>query len=116
MGLPPPHIILIASAFTDVEIILSFMILDLMPPRIAGILASIISIADSQVLVITSSVSEDIIRNVMKMKLLEKKLVTISRITIICAGLVGLILATSRFTTFFIAAAFVIVFCLLFPD
>ena len=172
------------QAFADVEMILPFMILDLMPPWIAGILlagilAAIISTADSQLLVITSSVSEDIIRNALKMKLSEKKLVAISRITIICAGLVGLIIAltskslvflvvswawagvgctlspaiiltffwkkysgigviatiisgfvstviwistpleeiaTSRFTTFFIAAAFGIVFSLLFPD
>ena len=172
------------QAFADVEMILPFMILDLMPPWIAGILlagilAAIISTADSQLLVITSSVSEDIIRNALKMKLSEKKLVAISRITIICAGLVGLIIAltskslvflvvswawagvgctlspaiiltffwkkysgigviatiisgfvstviwistpleeiaTSRFTTFFIAAAFGIIFSLLFPD
>ncbi len=172
------------QAFADVEMILPFMILDLMPPWIAGILlagilAAIISTADSQLMVITSSVSEDIIRNALKMKLSEKKLVAISRITIICAGLVGLIIAltskslvflvvswawagvgctlspaiiltffwkrysgigviatiisgfvstviwistpleeiaTSRFTTFFIAAAFGIVFSLLFPD
>ena len=172
------------QAFADVEMILPFMILDLMPPWIAGILlagilAAIISTADSQLMVITSSVSEDIIRNALKMKLSEKKLVAISRITIVCAGLVGLIIAltskslvflvvswawagvgctlspaiiltffwkkysgigviatiisgfvstiiwistpleeiaTSRFTTFFIAAAFGIVFSLLFPD
>ncbi|NYF23779.1 sodium/proline symporter [Sporosarcina sp. JAI121] len=172
------------QTFADVEMILPFMILDLMPPWIAGILlagilAAIISTADSQLMVITSSVSEDIIRNAMKMKLSEKKLVAISRITIVCAGLVGLIIAltskslvflvvswawagvgctlspaiiltffwkrysgigviatiisgflstviwistpleeiaTSRFTTFFIAAAFGILFSLLFPD
>ncbi|WP_342513118.1 sodium/proline symporter [Sporosarcina sp. FSL K6-1522] len=172
------------QAFADVEMILPFMILDLMPPWIAGILlagilAAIISTADSQLMVITSSVSEDIIRSAMNMKLSESKLVAISRITIICAGLVGLIialtskslvflvvswawagvgctlspaiiltffwkrysgigviatiitgflstvlwistpleeLATSRFTTFFIAAFAGIVFSLLFPD
>lgn len=172
------------QAFADVEMLLPFMILDLMPPWIAGvllagILAAIISTADSQLLVITSSVSEDIIRNAMNMKLTEKKLVAISRITIVCAGLVGLLIAltskslvylvvswawagvgctlspaiiltffwkrysgigviatiisgflstvlwistpleeiaTSRFTTFFIAAIFGIVFSLLFPD
>ncbi len=172
------------QAFADVEMILPFMILDLMPPWIAGILlagilAAIISTADSQLMVITSSVSEDIINNALKKKLSEKKLVAISRITIIIAGLVGLIIAltskslvflvvswawagvgctlspaiiltffwkrysgigviatiisgfvstviwistpleeiaTSRFTTFFIAAAFGIVFSLLFPD
>ncbi|MGG0644576.1 sodium/proline symporter [Sporosarcina gallistercoris] len=172
------------QVFADVEMILPFMILDLMPPWIAGILlagilAAIISTADSQLLVITSSVSEDIIRLAMNLKLSEKKLVAISRLTIVGAGIVGLIIAltskslvflvvswawagvgctlspavmltflwkrysgigviatiisgfvstviwistpldaiaTSRFTTFFIAAAFGIVFSLLFPD
>ncbi|QUW22205.1 sodium/proline symporter [Sporosarcina sp. Marseille-Q4063] len=172
------------QVFDDVEMILPFMILDLMPPWIAGILlagilAAIISTADSQLLVITSSVSEDIIRHAMNMNLSEKKLVAISRLAIVGAGIVGLIIAltskslvflvvswawagvgctlspaviltffwkrysgigviatiisgfvstviwistpldaiaTSRFTTFFIAAAFGIVFSLLFPD
>ena len=172
------------QVFADVEMILPFMILDLMPPWIAGvllagILAAIISTADSQLLVITSSVSEDIIRRAMNLKLTEKKLVAISRLTIVAAGIVGLIIAltskslvflvvswawagvgctlspaimltflwkrysgigviativsgfvstviwistpldaiaTSRFTTFFIALAFGIIFSLLFPD
>ncbi len=172
------------QVFADVEMILPYMILDLMPPWIAGvllagILAAIISTADSQLLVITSSVSEDIIHRAMNLKLSEKKLVAISRLTIVGAGIVGLVIAltskslvflvvswawagvgctlspavmltflwkrysgigviatiisgfvstviwistpldaiaTSRFTTFFIAAAFGIVFSLLFPD
>lgn len=172
------------QVFADVEMILPFMILDLMPPWIAGvllagILAAIISTADSQLLVITSSVSEDIIHRAMNLKLTEKKMVAISRLTIVAAGIVGLIIAltskslvflvvswawagvgctlspavmltflwkrysgigviativsgfvstviwistpldaiaTSRFTTFFIALAFGIVFSLLFPD
>ncbi len=51
--------------FADVEMILPYMVLDLFPPWIAGLLlagiaAAIVSTADSQLLVITSSVSEDI--------------------------------------------------------
>ncbi|MGX6444397.1 sodium/proline symporter [Neobacillus sp. K501] len=171
-------------SFADVETILPFMVLDLLPPWIAGlllagILAAIISTADSQLLVITSSVSEDIVRNAMGKNLSEKQLVKISRITIIAAGLVGLLIAltskslvylvvswawagvgctlspaiiltfiwkrysgagviatiisgflstviwistpleaiiSSRFTTFFIAAIFGIVFSLLYPE
>ena len=66
------------QVFDDVEMILPFMILDLMPPWIAGILlagilAAIISTADSQLLVITSSVSEDIIRHALNWNLTEKK-------------------------------------------
>src|SRR5690606_29022413 len=60
---------------------------------LAGILAAIISTADSQLLVITSSASEDIIRNALGIKLTEKKLVLLSRITIIGAGFIGLMIA-----------------------
>lgn len=84
--------------FADVETILPYMALDLLPPWIAGlllsgILAAIISTADSQLLVMTSSVSEDIVSKAMGKKLSEKQLVRISRITIVIAGLVGLIIA-----------------------
>lgn len=160
------------------------MILDLFPEwaagiLLAGILAAIISTADSQLLVITSSASEDIIRNALSIKLTEKQLVLVSRLTIVGAGIVGLMIAlfskslvylvvgwawagvgctlspaiiltffwkkysgagviatiisgfvstvvwistpleeiiSSRFTTFFIALAFGIVFSLLFPE
>lgn len=170
--------------FADVETILPIMILDLFPIwfggiLLTGILAAIISTADSQLLVITSSVSEDIVRNALGIKLTEKQLVFISRLTIICAGLLGLMIAlfskslvylivswawagvgctlspaiiltffwrkysgagviatiisgffstiiwistplegviSSRFTTFFIALTFGIVFSLLFPE
>ena len=86
------------KVFEDVEMILPFMVLDLLPPWIAGILlagilAAIISTADSQLLVITSSVSEDIIRNALNMQWTEKKLVAVSRIAIVCAGLIGLVIA-----------------------
>lgn len=84
--------------FADVEMILPIMIMDLMPPWIAGILlagilAAIISTADSQLLVITSSVSEDIVNKALKVNITEKQLVLISRITIVLAGLVGLLIA-----------------------
>jgi len=84
--------------FADVETVLPYMALDLLPPWVAGlllsgILAAIISTADSQLLVMTSSVSEDIVTNAMGKKLTEKQLVKVSRITIIVAGLVGLIIA-----------------------
>lgn len=170
--------------FADVETILPYMVIDLLPPWIAGlllagILAAIISTADSQLLVITGSVSEDIVRHALGRKLNEKQLVRISRITIVIAGLLGLVIAltskslvylvvswawagvgctlspaiiltfvwkrysgigviatiitgfistviwistpleaiiSSRFTTFFIAAFFGIVFSLLFPE
>ncbi|MFS0644630.1 sodium/proline symporter [Siminovitchia sp. 179-K 8D1 HS] len=172
------------ETFADVETILPHMVLDLFPEWIAGImlagiLAAIISTADSQLLVITSSVSEDIIRNALGINLSEKKLVLASRLAILGAGFLGLMIAlfskslvylivswawagvgctlspaiiltffwkkysgagviatiisgfvatvvwisspleeiiSSRFTTFFIALAFGIIFSLLFPE
>ncbi|MFC4557711.1 sodium/proline symporter [Virgibacillus kekensis] len=172
------------GSFADVETILPTMILDLMPPWIAGILlagvlAAIITTADSQLMVITSSVSEDIIHKAMGIELTEKQLIWVSRISVVVFGLIGMTIAlvsesllylvvswawagvgctlspailltffwkkysgagviatvlaglfstilwistpletiiTSKFTTFFIAAFFGIVFSLLMPD
>ncbi|GIO24108.1 sodium/proline symporter [Oceanobacillus sp. J11TS1] len=172
------------ASFSDVETILPVMIMDLMPPWIAGallagILAAIITTANSQLLVVTSSVSEDIIHKSLGLKLTDRQLVWTSKITIIISGIIGMGIAltseslvylivswawsgvggtlspailmtffwkrysntgiiatiisgfvftvlwistpldtiiTSRFTTFFIAAIFGIVFSLLFPD
>ncbi|GAA0590902.1 sodium/proline symporter [Virgibacillus siamensis] len=172
------------GSFADVEIILPTMILELMPPWIAGILlagvlAAIITTADSQLMVVTSSVSEDIINKSMGINLTEKQLIWVSRISVIFFGLIGMTIAlvsesllylvvswawagvgctlspailmaffwkrysgagviatilaglistviwistplesiiTSKFTTFFIAAFFGIIFSLLMPD
>ncbi|ASN04417.1 sodium/proline symporter [Virgibacillus necropolis] len=172
------------GSFADVEIILPTMILDLFPTWIAGILlagvlAAIITTADSQLMVVTSSVSEDIIHKAMGIELTEKQLIWISRISVVVFGIVGMVIAlvsdsllylvvswawagvgctlspailmtffwnkyssagvvatilagllstilwistplegiiTSKFTTFFIAAFFGIVFSLLMPD
>ncbi|WAA13417.1 sodium/proline symporter [Fervidibacillus halotolerans] len=172
------------DTFSDVETILPTMIIDLFPSWIAGILlagimAAIITTANSQLMVVTSSISEDIIHKTLKIKLTDKQLLTVSRLTVILSGLVGMLIAltsesliylivswawagvgctlspailmtffwkryssagviatiisgffftllwintplddiiTSRFSTFFIAAFFGIVFSLLFPD
>lgn len=172
------------GSFADVEIILPTMILDLMPSWIAGILlagilAAIITTADSQLMVVTSSISEDIIHKALAIDLTEKQLIWISRISVVVFGLIGMTIAlvsdsllylvvswawagvgctlspailmtffwkrysaagviatilagliatiiwistplegiiTSKFTTFFIAAIFGIVFSLLMPD
>lgn len=172
------------GSFADVETVLPHMILPLTPPWIAGLLlagiiAAIITTANSQVMVVTSSVSEDIIHKALGMKLSDKQLVKISRIVVIAVGIIGMVIAltseslvylvvswawagvggtlspailmtffwrrfssigliatvisgfvftilwistpldsiiTSRFSTFFIASIFGIVFSLLFPD
>lgn len=172
------------GSFADVETVLPVMIIDLMPSWIAGLLlagimAAIITTANSQLMVVTSSVSEDIIHKTLGLKLTDKQLVMISRITILVIGLLGMVIAltsesllylvvgwawggvggtlspailmtffwkrysstgliatiisgfiftvfwissgldevvTSRFSTFFVAAIFGIVFSYLFPD
>ncbi|WP_085505557.1 sodium/proline symporter [Thalassobacillus devorans] len=172
------------GSFADTETVLPVMIMDLMPAWIAGILlsgilAAIITTADSQLMVVTSSISEDILHKALKLDLSEKQLLTASRVIIIFCGLIGMTIAlvsetllylivgwawagvggtlspaiiltffwkrysgvgviativsgivftvlwistpldsiiTSRFTTFFIAAFFGIVFSLLFPN
>lgn len=173
-----------SGEFTDVETILPTMVLDLTPPWVggillAGILAAIITTADSQIMVVTSSVTEDIMNKSLKMKLNDKQWIFVSRIVIIVSGLLGLVIAltskslvyavvswawtgvgatlspailltffwkkysgagviatvvsgfigtmvwinspleeilSSRFTTFFIASLFGIVFSLIYPD
>ncbi len=86
------------NAVADPEQILPFMLIKLMPSWIAGILlagavAAMMSTADSQLLVATSSISEDIIHKALNKKIDDKKLVLISRITILLIGVVALILA-----------------------
>ncbi|WP_042143487.1 sodium/proline symporter [Paucisalibacillus sp. EB02] len=87
-----------ASDFTDVETLFPTMILDLTPPWIAGILlsgilAAMITTANSQIMVIVSSVSEDIMHKGLKMKLKERDWVRVSRIVVVGAGLLGLTIA-----------------------
>lgn len=82
----------------DAEMILPHMVFDLLPPWvagiiIAGILAAIMSTASSQLLVITTSVSEDIVHKAMGMKIKSRSLVKLSRIFTILSGLVGIVVS-----------------------
>ena len=172
------------GTFSDVETVLPHMILDLTPPwmagiLLAGILAAIITTANSQLMVVTSSVSEDIVHKTLGINLTDSQLLLVSRMTVLVAGIVGMLIAltsqsllylvvswawagvggtlspailmtffwkrysstgliatiisgfvftvlwistpldgiiTSRFSTFFIAAFFGIVFSLIFPN
>jgi len=86
------------NAVADPEQILPFMLIKLMPAWIAGILlagavAAMMSTADSQLLVATSSISEDIIHKSLNKRVDDKKLVLISRITILLIGVIALLLA-----------------------
>ncbi|PWA07603.1 sodium:proline symporter [Pueribacillus theae] len=80
----------------NVEMILPIMLTDLLPVwlvgiLLSGILAAIMSTASSQLLVVTSSISEDVLHKIMGLKLTEKQFVVISRITVIIVGIIGLI-------------------------
>lgn len=60
---------------------------------IAGILASTMSTADSQLLAASSSVSENIIRQFFKLNVSEKTAMMIARVTVIIIAIVGVIIA-----------------------
>lgn len=86
------------DAVADKEQILPFMLLKLMPAWLAGIVltgavAAMMSTASSQLLVATSTISEDILHKALKIKLSDKKLVLVSRLTILVVGLGSLALA-----------------------
>src|SRR5699024_492464 len=144
-----------------------------------GILAAIITTANSQLMVVTSSASADIMHKAVGSRVTDEQLVATSRLTVLIAGIVGMVIAlasdsllylvvscawagvggtlspailmtvfwrryssagviatiiagfiftiiwistpldgiiTSRFSTFFIAAFFGIVFSFLYPD
>ncbi|GGA71307.1 sodium/proline symporter [Ornithinibacillus halotolerans] len=86
------------GSFSDVETILPTMILEFMPPwaagiLLAGVLAAIISTANSQLLVVTGAVSEDIIHKALGIKMTEKQLVMVSRLSVLIFGLIGMTIA-----------------------
>ena len=60
---------------------------------ICGILAAIMSTADSQLLVCASSVSKDIYKNIIKPSASDKKVLQISRITVIAVAVIAFIIA-----------------------
>jgi len=60
---------------------------------IAGILASTMSTADSQLIAASSAVSENIIQDVFKIKLSETAAMLTARITLVLVGILGVIIA-----------------------
>lgn len=60
---------------------------------ICGILAAIMSTADSQLLVCASSVSKDIYKNIVKPDADDKKLLLVSRVTVIIVSVLAFIIA-----------------------
>ena len=87
-----------ANAVNDPEQILPFTLMQTMPPWLAGILlvgavAAMMSTASSQLLVATSAISEDVYHKAMNKDLSDSKLVTLSRISMLGVGLLGLVMA-----------------------
>jgi sodium/proline symporter len=86
------------DVISDPEKVMPMMATTLLPGWLAGILisgaiAAMMSTADSQLLVTTSAVAEDIYHNYLDNKASEKKLVTVSRIITFCIGVAAFIIA-----------------------
>ena len=79
------------TAIADPEKVMPMMATQLLPGWLAGILisgaiAAMMSTADSQLLVTTSAVAEDIYHNYFNKKASDQKLVNVSRLTTFCVG------------------------------
>jgi len=82
----------------DSEKVMPFLASFLLPPFLAGILisgaiAAMMSTADSQLLVSTSAISEDVYHQMLNKKASQKSLVMISRVCTLAIGVVAFILA-----------------------
>jgi sodium/proline symporter len=82
----------------DPDMLMPFLAENLLPPWLAGIvisgaIAAMMSTADSQLLVLTSAVGEDVYHKALGNHPSEKALVHISRIVVFGVGLVGCLLA-----------------------
>ena len=87
------------GAFDDVENVMPQLANDLLPAWLAGIfisgaVAAMMSTADSQLLVITSSVIEDIYHKTLgNEEVTEKRLLYLSRIITIVVGVIGFVIS-----------------------
>jgi len=82
----------------DVEQAMPLLAKELLPSMVAGLfisgaVAAMMSTADSQLLVSTSAITEDFIHQYLGKKMTNKKLVTLSRITIVILGLFAYVIA-----------------------
>lgn len=73
---------------------------------LSAILAAIMSTADSQLLVASSAVSEDIVRNIFKSKVNDKNLIWISRISVLVISLIALLIASDPNSSVFDLVAY----------
>lgn len=91
---------LFGNVFADQEQIMPYMTKALVPAGLAGVLvsgaiAAMMSTADSQLLVSTSSISRDIYHQMMKRDAPDKKLVLISRVATLIIAIIAFLLALS---------------------
>jgi sodium/proline symporter len=91
-------IILAGNAVTDQEKVMPLMAIELFPGWIAGImiagaLAAMMSTADSQLLVTTSALSEDIYHKLMNKRADDRSLLAISRVTTLLVGAIAFVIA-----------------------
>ncbi|MBN2490055.1 MAG: sodium/proline symporter [Planctomycetes bacterium] len=89
---------LIAAQVLDPERLMPFMATHLLPALLAGIfisgaVAAMMSTADSQLLVTTSAVAEDLLHRGLKPGLDHRKMVRISRLTALAVGVSAFLLA-----------------------
>ncbi len=73
---------------------------------LAGILASTMSTADSQLLAASSGISEDIAKGVFGVKLSEKKTMFIARLTVVIISIIGIFLALNPESSVFEIVSF----------
>ncbi len=73
---------------------------------LAGILASTMSTADSQLLAAASSISEDITQGFLGVKISEKKAILIARLTVIAISIIGVFLALNPDSSVFKIVSF----------
>ncbi|RIJ47145.1 sodium/proline symporter [Maribellus luteus] len=87
-----------ASVSNDAEKIMPVMVMTLLNPILAGILLSgavsaMMSTASSQLMVVSSSMTEDFYLHVTKKKISEKRMLNLNKLLTLGVGLVGFLLA-----------------------
>ncbi len=87
-----------ASVSNDAEKIMPVMVMTLLNPILAGILLSgavsaMMSTASSQLMVVSSSMTEDFYLHVTKKKISEKRILNLNKLLTLGVGLVGFLLA-----------------------
>ena len=98
------------NGLSDPETLLPHMIQDLLPAPIAGLLiagifAAMMSTCASVIMVVSGTLSEDIIHKALGKELSGSQLVKLTRIVIVCAGALGLVVAmTSQDLIFYITS------------